>query len=142
MERQFRRFHKNVFMPKFNLEKYWGRITEIKLAYHFLDRMERNSRFKGFHIPTVEELSKGEVFEVYFAYYGIDRLCVRLKGERSDFCYVISRNGHLITAWATGKKNTYDNIDYSIYETEEQYHERSKTVYPYTNHYHPVGKRV
>lgn len=118
-----KRFHKNVFMPKLNINKFWRKIRKIWYTHHFFVRVgEREHKCRGwFIVPTIQNLKQGEIFEIYVSKncgnYIIEKVCVRLSGKYSDFCYVIGKDGGVITAWATGKYNQYDKIDYSIYAT-------------------------
>ena len=111
-----KRYHKNVFMPELNITGFWNTLPKIKFRKHFFYRMEeRNKVCKGFFIPTLDQFRDGEVFEVYVERGIIEKVCVRVEGRKSDFCFVVSKNGFVLTVWATGKHNQYDKIDYSVY---------------------------
>lgn len=115
-----KRFHKNIFMPKLNINSFWKNISELKFKKHFFFRLkERKKVCKGFFIPTIDQLQSGEIFEVYVEGRKIEKICVRVEGRKSDFCFVVSRSGYVLTVWATGKHNQYDKIDYSVYSKEE-----------------------
>lgn len=114
-----KRFHKNVFMPQLNISRFWNNITELRFKKHFHYRMaERKKKCKGFFLPTIDQLRQGEVFEVYVENRSIEKVCVRIEGRKSDFCFVVSKNGAVLTVWATGKQNLYDRVDYSVYSKE------------------------
>lgn len=114
------RYHKDVFMPKLNLDSFWKGL-KVWCTKHFLERLnERKSKYHGMFIPTISQLKSAEIFEVYISSSKhIERLCLRLKGRDSDYCYVLASNGALITAWATGKYNKYERIDKTIYCKKE-----------------------
>lgn len=108
-------------MPKLNINNFWRKIKSIWYTRHFYVRLaERQHKCRGnFIIPTKKLLKQGEIFEIYVNKVGkeyiIEKVCVRLSGKYSDFCYVIGKEGGIITTWVTGKTNQYERIDYSIY---------------------------
>ncbi len=110
------RYHKDVYMPNLNLDNFWKGLN-VWCTKHFLERLnERKSKYRGMFIPTIAQLKSAEIFEVYISSSKqVERLCLRLEGSKSDYCYVLASNGALITAWATGKYNKYDKIDRTIY---------------------------
>ena len=111
-----KRFHKNVFMPQLNINSFWKHISELKFRKHFFYRLkERKKNCRGFFIPTIDQLRDGEIFEVYINRGAIEKMCIRIEGMKSDFCFVVSKSGYVLTVWATGKHNKYDKIDYSVY---------------------------
>lgn len=114
------RYHKDVFMPKLNLDDFWKDL-KVWGTKHFLKRFEeRKDKYGDMFIPTLSQLKSAEIFEVYISSSKhIERLCLRLESEKSDYCFVLASNGALITAWAAGKYNKYDRIDKTIYCTKE-----------------------
>ena len=115
-----KRYHKNIFMPKLNINDFWKNIPELQFRKHFFYRLkERKKACKGFFVPTIEQLKSGEIFEVYIEKGVIEKMCIRIEGRKSDFCFVVSRVGAVLTVWATGKHNQYDKIDYSVYSKED-----------------------
>lgn len=111
------RYHKDVFMPRVDLKEFWEGIKMVWVTHHFLMRFnERRLKNKGFFIPTKEQLKKGELFELYLnSSNHIEKICLRLQGKKSDYCFVVGNNGGIITAWATGKYNKYERINKTIY---------------------------
>lgn len=117
-----KRYHKDVFMPNFDMTLFWKNIKKVCGTKHFLKRLaERKSVHKGMFFPTLNQLKRGEIFEIYVEEHHIEKVCLRLAGKKSDYCFVLGRNGNILTSWATGKYNKYDRIDKSIYSKEEVY---------------------
>lgn len=106
------RFHKDVYFPKFNFEKFWGGIISLFPTKHFTERNKR----RHIHFPSLAELKNAECFEVYAEFGEVKKACFRVKGETVDFCYVVTNRGGIVTAWLTGTNNTYSLMDKSKYE--------------------------
>lgn len=108
-----RRYHKDIFIPQvLNFQEFWGRINELHLTEHFKQR----SIEKNIPAPKLAELKQGELFEVYTMFSEIDKVVVKIRGEKLDVCYVISKCGSVVTAWWREKGN--EMKDYWLYDIE------------------------
>lgn len=110
------RFHKDVYFPTFDFERFWRGIIKLFPTKHYLQR----KKARHIHFPTLAELKNAECFEVYTNFGEIQKACFRVKGERVDYCYVVTNRGGIVTAWLTGTNNTYSLIDKSQYESLEE----------------------
>ncbi len=109
---KLKRYHKKVFLPELNYKWFLKSLPKLWVTPHCQQRLlERSLR-----IPSLDELQKGEIFEVYLKHDKIERLCIRLHIKSQNLCYVIAENGAIITTWACNENNKYDRIDYSVYE--------------------------
>lgn len=111
-----KRFHKDVYFPSFNFKKFWGGFMTLFPTQHYLAR----KKLRHIHFPTIAELKNAECFEVYTELGEIVKACFRVKGNGTDYCYVVTKYGGVVTAWVTGSNNTYSLIDKTKYEGYER----------------------
>lgn len=113
-----KRYHKDVYMPKnLDFEKFWNDIDFLVLSYHFIQRFSkrRNSK-RDIKIPDKKWcLENSEIFEVYAENSKIVKVGIKVPGEKVDSCYIIGRNGTVLTVWSA-KKNHTMKFDRTLYE--------------------------
>ena len=106
-------YHKDVYMPEFSEEEFWGGISELHMTAHVLERCVE----KRIPKPTIPVIRSGYIFEMGADKFGnVVKLCYRVKGKIWDYIYVVSSEGSVITTWRQHHKDLHVTLDESRYE--------------------------
>lgn len=109
-----KRYHKDVYMPKFDIISFWKHIRKLVPSDHYKARFAERA-WRGLQVATLDLLKSGEVFEAYTENGKLSKVCVRVKGKKCDSCYVVACTGYMVTVWSAGKDWKYKDIDKSLY---------------------------
>lgn len=107
-------YHKNIFMPKVDMQKFWDGFERVNFTHHFMVR----ARQKRLPLVQKDKLSKNMVFEMAMSGDKIIKVCVRVPMRQCDFCYVVASNGSIITGWRAYKWETFDKPNAERYDKE------------------------
>ena len=114
---EMKRYHKDIYFPiTLNFSKFWDNIPLLTYSAHFLKRL--GERYRK-HIPQINlaTAKRGDVFEVYAENNNIEKLGIRIRVNKFKYnCYIISKDGNVLTAWTTHKPGILCNMDTSLYE--------------------------
>lgn len=105
-------YHKDVFMPKVDMQKFWSGFERINFTHHFMVR----ARQKRLPLVQKERLSKNTVFEMAMDNDKIVKVAIRIPMKQCDFCYVISDTGSIITGWRSYKWENRKNLNTERYD--------------------------
>lgn len=116
---ELKRYHEKIFLPLIDVNKFLNKAGILRFTTHAMKRIkERNDIYQNFIEPTKEALAKSKIVEAYFKGNAIEKVVFRIKGTKSDWCFVVARNGAILTSWACKPSNQYQDIDYSVYDKE------------------------
>lgn len=115
-----RRYHKDVFFPdsvgRMCLE-FFGQIETVRVTYHAAEQLLEDRR-DVIPLATKQQLMEpsNQLVELY---ENLDRdgnptgvmqkalIRVRHLSDRYDYCYVLAREGFIVSAWANDKDDNH-----------------------------------
>lgn len=104
-------YHKDVYMPNIDFNKFWANFERINFTIHFLQR----ARQKRLPLVQKDRLSKATIFEVGVQEGKVVKVAVRIPMRQCDFCYVVGAGGQIITGWRNHKGDCHKKLNKERY---------------------------
>lgn len=116
----FRRYHNKIYFPENTAEmviEFIQQIDDIDVTNHAIEELSKDKR-GVIPIPTKDEIFNSENTLVEF-YERVDeagnrtniiqKLVIRAHNlsEKYDYCYVLAREGFIVSAWANDKNDIH-----------------------------------
>ena len=117
---EIRRFHHDIYFEPTaytDIQRFFDIFGPIVYTHHAkLQTLE--DRYGRLPILTRNQLTLDNVFEYYRDGLAISKVVLRITtlSPTLDYCYSISPDGQVITAWANSKEDTHKTLDASLYQ--------------------------